>query len=326
MNILITGGAGYIGSVTLRVLRDAGHSISVLDNLSFGHRDSVPDDIPFFQGNIDQFEQVIPMEQEIDAVVHLGALISAGESMTDARRYWENNVLQTSTLLEALRKRNIKKLVFASTAAVYGNPTKTPITENSPTNPTNIYGATKLAMDNAISIEAETHGLAATSLRFFNVAGAYNGVGERHVIETHLIPLALAACNGDRPALPLFGTDYPTKDGTCVRDYIHVADLAEAILKALDALKPRQHTIYNLGNGAGFTNREVLATIEEVTGHAVPVVEQPRRSGDPAVLIASSTKAANELDWHPSRPNLREIISDAWQFYTTLSEKTPTQQ
>lgn len=317
MNILITGGAGYIGSVATRILREAGHTVSILDNLSHGHRDSVPGDVTFFHGDVAQFEQIVPADHPIDAVVHLAALISAGESMTEAPHYWENNVVQTSQLLENMRQRSIKKLVFASTAAVYGNPTKTPIPETALTAPTNIYGATKLAMDHAISIEAGSYGLAATSLRFFNVAGAYHDAGERHPVETHLIPLALQAAAGERTHLDLYGVDYPTQDGTCVRDYIHVADLADAIVLALNQLTSSTHRIYNLGNGNGFTNREVLETVKAVTGKDFPVNEQPRRAGDPTVLVASSEKALSKLGWQPKRPALEAMIRDAWEFYHT---------
>lgn len=317
MNILVTGGAGYIGSVAVRVLRDAGHTVSVLDNLSEGHRDSIPQDVAFFAGDVGEFDTVIPADEAIDAVIHLGALISAGESMEKAPHYWQQNVVQTSQLLEALRRRGIRKLVFASSAAVYGNPLETPILETASTSPTNIYGATKLAMDHAITIESETYGLAAASLRFFNVAGAYEDAGERHPTETHLIPLALEAAAGKRPYLSLFGTDYDTKDGTCVRDYIHVADLAHAMNLALSTLQSGKHVIYNLGNGNGFTNNEVLKTVKEVTGVDFAVHEEARRAGDPAVLVASSEKAKQELGWIPKTPDLQTIVEDAWRFYQT---------
>lgn len=317
MNVLVTGGAGYIGSVASRVLTKAGHTVTILDNLSHGHRESVEESIPFIEGNVGDLDQLLPENMAIDAVIHLGAFISAGESMTHPDKYWENNVVQTSRMLAALRKRHIQKLIFASTAAVYGNPTSLPINEDTATKPTNVYGATKLAMDHAITIETESYGLGATSLRFFNVAGAYEGAGEMHPSETHLIPLALAAAAGDRPALPLFGTDYPTTDGTCVRDYIHVADLADAMLCALEHTIPGEHHIYNLGNGAGFSNREVLDTIAKVTGKAVPIIESKRRDGDPAILVASSDKALRELGWKPNRPKLASIIEDAWKFYQT---------
>lgn len=323
MNIILTGGAGYIGSVTLRILREAGHSVIVVDNLSHGYRDSIPDDVEFFEGRIGDIDTLLPAEMPIDAVVHLAALISAGESMSEAPRYWQNNVVETSQLLLALRKRNVKKLVFASTAAVYGNPSTVPILEDASKIPTNVYGATKLAIDTAITIEAETYGLGATSLRFFNVAGAYGDAGERHPTETHLIPLAIAAAAGHRPGLQLYGTDYPTPDGTCIRDYIHVADLADAIVLALEQTTAGTHSIYNLGNGTGFSNRQVLHAVEAVTGRTVPVEDAPRRAGDPSILVASSARAHEQLGWKPKRPDLEVIVRDAWEFYQTL-QHTPT--
>jgi UDP-glucose 4-epimerase len=247
-------------------------------------------------------------------VVHLAAFIAAGESMQKPEKYWQNNVVSTLKMLGALRELRIPKLVFASTAAVYGNPETTPITEDARTNPTNTYGMTKLATDMAIASECVAHELAAISLRFFNVAGAYGQAGERHRQETHIIPLALDALANKRP-FTLFGDDYPTPDGSCIRDYIHVADLARAILLALTKLKPGKHAIYNLGNGNGFSNKEVVAAVQAVTGRTLEVVIGPRRAGDPAVLVASSEKARRELGWEPEQPTLEEMISDAWDFY-----------
>lgn len=315
MKILVTGGAGYIGSVTTTLLLEAGHDVVVLDNLSHGNQDAVPKGVKFIQGSITDLSKYISADEGIEAVIHLAAFIAAGESMEKPELYWQNNTVQTFEMLQAMRKLNIKKLIFASTAAVYGNPEVIPITEDSPKNPTNTYGMTKLAMDMAITSEAWAHGLAATSVRFFNVAGAYKTAGERHPVETHLIPIALQAAAGKRDHLALFGTDYETKDGTCVRDYIHVADLARAMMLALDKLQPGKHTIYNLGNGNGFTNREVISSIERVTGKKIIIKEEPRREGDPATLIASSDRALSELGWHPQRPHLDDIVSDAWRFY-----------
>lgn len=315
MNILVTGGTGYIGSVAVKILQEKGHSVSVLDNLSNSSRDSIAPDIPFFEGDFGNFDTVVPTDIHFDAVVHLGGLISAGESMHEPDTYWENNTLQTNKLLRAMRKRLIKNLIFASTAAVYGNPSEIPVTELSVTAPTNIYGATKLAADAAIGVETAASNLAAISLRFFNVAGAYKGAGERHPSETHLIPLALEAAAGKRSELTLFGTNYDTKDGSCVRDYVHVADLGYAIELALHHLQPGKHAIYNLGNGNGFTNKEVLKTVQNVTGATFTIKEEDPRTGDSAILIASSEKAKNELGWQPTKPGLDEIIKDAWEFY-----------
>lgn len=322
MNILLTGGAGYVGRVTVKMLQAAGHTVTVLDNLSNSSGEAMPEGVRFFEGNAGDVDQVLPLDVTFDAVIHLGALISASESMAEPARYWENNVVQTSQLLVAMRSRNVKKLVFASTAAVYGNPVSTPIAEDAATVPTSVYGATKLATDNAISIEAASYGLGAISFRFFNVAGSYQGVGEQHIHETHLIPLALAAAAGDRPSLELYGTDYPTPDGTCIRDYVHVADLAGAIVLALDHLTPGTHRMYNLGNGTGFTNRQVLEAIARVTGSAVPVIEKARRDGDPAVLVASNARATTELGWQPAHSQLETIIHDAWNFYRATHPHT----
>lgn len=315
MKILVTGGAGYIGSVTVRLLQEAGHDVVVLDNLSHGYRDAVPTDIPFIEGDAANIGDLVKPDDGIEAIVHLAAFIAAGESMEKPELYWQNNTLQTFEMLAGMRKLGINKLIFASTAAVYGNPVEVPITEDSPKNPTNTYGMTKLAMDMAITSEAWAHNLAATSVRFFNVAGAYQDAGERHPVETHLIPIALQAAAGKRDHLALFGTDYDTKDGTCVRDYIHVADLARAMILALDKLQPGTHTIYNLGNGNGFTNLEVIEAVERVTGKQITVNKEGRREGDPDTLIASSKRAANQLGWVPERPDLDDIVSDAWEFY-----------
>ncbi len=317
MKILVTGGAGYIGSVTSTLLLEAGHEVVVLDDLSHGNRDAVPAGARFIEGKVADFAGHISREDNIEAIIHLAAFIAAGESMEKPELYWQNNTVQTFEMLQSMRELNIKKLIFASTAAVYGNPQTVPITEDSPKNPTNTYGMTKLAMDMAITSEAWAHGLAATSVRFFNVAGAYKTAGERHPVETHLIPIALQVAAGKREYLSLFGTDYETKDGTCVRDYIHVADLARAMMLALGKLEQGKHTIYNLGNGNGFTNREVIDSIERVTARKIPIKDEPRREGDPAALIASSARAISELGWRPESPNLDDIVADAWEFYKT---------
>lgn len=317
MNILVTGGAGYIGSVTVKVLLDAGHEVTVLDNLSHGHRDAIDSRARFIEGDVSNIDSLLG-DEPYDAVVHLAAFIAAGESMEKPELYWRNNTVSSIDLLDALRKRDIKKLVFASTAAVYGNPTEIPITEDAAKNPTNTYGMTKLAIDMAITSECHAYGLDATSLRFFNVAGAYGGYGESHPNETHIIPILFDAITGKRPTFSLFGDDYPTDDGTCIRDYIHVFDLARAILLSLQTNTPGTHRIYNLANGKGFSNRHVIAAVERVTGETVPVEVKPRRDGDPAILIASSQKALDELSWEPELPELDTMILDAWEYYQAL--------
>jgi len=314
MKILVTGGAGYIGSTTATQLIEAGHEVIVLDNLSYGHRDAVPEKARFVKGDITEIGSHFSAEDGIEAVLHFGAFIAAGESVRQPDKYWHNNTIGSIKLLDAMRTLQIKKLIFSSTAAVYGNPVHIPITEDEPKKPTNPYGMTKLAVDMAISSECGAYGLAATSLRYFNVAGAYGVCGERHEPETHIIPLALAAANKQTPFY-LFGDDYPTEDGTCIRDYIHVSDLARAHLLALEHLQEGKHTIYNLGNGKGFSNKQVVAAAEAVTGKTIALEIQPRREGDPATLVASSEKAKTVLGWVPQKPTLEEMISDAWQFY-----------
>jgi UDP-glucose 4-epimerase len=314
MHVLVTGGAGYIGSVASALLLEAGYEVTVLDNLSQGFQDAIPAGAHFIEGDIADFDKHIPPSIAIDAVVHLAGFIAAGESMQMPEVYWQNNTVGTLALLNALRARGIRKFVFASTAAVYGEPVETPLTENATTTPTNVYGMTKLAADMAITSEAWAHGLDATSLRFFNVAGAYKTYGERHPHETHIIPLLFEAAKGRVSAFTIFGTDYPTIDGTCLRDYIHVYDLARAIQLSLEATHPSEHHIYNLANNKGFTNQQVVAAVKKVTGAEFPVVTGPRRKGDPAALIASNQKAKDELGWEPTIPSLETMIADAWQF------------
>ena len=322
MKLLVTGGAGYIGSVTSRLLLDAGHEVVVLDNLSYGFRDAVAPDATFVEADIADAAAVLTPDAGFDAVLHFAGLIQAGESMLKPERYWDHNVRRSLALLEAVRAAGVPKMVFSSTAAVYGNPTELPITEEATKAPTNTYGATKLTFDFALTSEAFAHGLAAVSLRYFNVAGALirddgKSVGERHDPETHLIPIALQVAAGKRDKLQLFGDDYPTVDGTCVRDYIHVHDLARAHLMAVEAATGGQHKIYNLGNGNGFSNRQVVEAAREVTGTDLPVEVAPRREGDPATLVASSQRARDELGWVPEKPTLPEMIGDAWEFYRT---------
>jgi UDP-glucose 4-epimerase len=319
VKLLVTGGAGYIGSVVTRLLLDAGHQVVVLDNLCTGYAEAVPTGAELVQARIHDADQVITREAGFDGVLHFAGLIAAGESMVRPELYWDNNVVGSLALLDAIRAAGVPRLVFSSTAAVYGNPSELPISEHAVKAPTNTYGATKLAIDHAISSEAGAYGLAAVSLRYFNVAGALirpgEMIGERHDPETHLIPIALQVAAGKRDHLQIFGEDYPTVDGTCVRDYIHVEDLARAHLLALEAATPKDHKIYNLGNGSGFTNRQVVEVVREVTGHPLPVRSAPRREGDPNELVASSERARSDLAWVPAKPTLHDMISDAWRFY-----------
>jgi UDP-glucose 4-epimerase len=319
VKLLVTGGAGYIGSVTSRLLLDAGHEVVVLDNLSNGFRDAVAPGATFVQADIADAASVLTPDAGFDAVLHFAGLIQAGESMVRPELYWDHNVRRSLALLEAVRAAGVPRFVFSSTAAVYGNPTELPITEEATKAPTNTYGATKLSFDYALTSEAFAHGLAAVSLRYFNVAGALlredGAVGERHDPETHIIPITLQVAAGKREKLQLFGDDYPTADGTCVRDYIHVHDLARAHLLAIDGATGGQHKIYNLGNGNGFSNRQVVEAAREVTGAELPVEVAPRREGDPATLVASSQRARDELGWVPEKPTLTEMIGDAWEFY-----------
>ncbi|MFE6739208.1 UDP-glucose 4-epimerase GalE [Streptomyces tubercidicus] len=309
---LVTGGAGYVGSVVAAHLLQAGHEVTVLDDLSTGHREGVPAGVHFIEGRIQDAAKWL--DPSYDAVLHFAAFSQVGESVVNPEKYWRNNVGGTMDLLAAMRDAGVRTLVFSSTAATYGEPKATPITESAETAPTSPYGASKLAVDHMISGEAAAHGLAAVSLRYFNVAGAYGSCGERHDPESHLIPLVLQVAQGKREAISVYGEDYPTPDGTCVRDYIHVADLAEAHLLALDAATAGEHLICNLGNGNGFSVREVIETVRKVTGHPIPEVAAPRRGGDPAVLVASAQTAVDRLGWRPSRADLAGIVTDAWQF------------
>ncbi|MCQ9184808.1 UDP-glucose 4-epimerase GalE [Streptomyces sp. IBSBF 2953] len=309
---LVTGGAGYVGGVVAQHLLEAGHEVVVLDNLSTGFREGVPAGATFIEGDIRDAGK--HLDDSFDAVLHFAAFSQVGESVVKPEKYWENNVGGTMALLGAMREAGVRKLVFSSTAATYGEPEQVPIVETAPTKPTNPYGASKLAVDHMISGEAAAHGLGAVSLRYFNVAGAYGAQGERHEPESHLIPLVLQVAQGRREAISVYGDDYPTPDGTCVRDYIHVADLAEAHLLAVAAAQPGEHLICNLGNGNGFSVREVVETVRKVTGHPIPEVAAPRRAGDPAVLVASAATARERLGWNPSRADLAGIVADAWQF------------
>ncbi|MER6172801.1 UDP-glucose 4-epimerase GalE [Streptosporangium sp. NPDC001681] len=314
MKLLVTGGAGYIGSAVAAQLVEAGHEVTVLDDLSTGHADAVPPGARFVEGSITEAAGVL---NGIDGVLHFAAKSLVGESVERPGLYWAHNLGGTLALLDAMRGAGVGRIVFSSTAATYGEPERSPILETDPTRPTNPYGASKLAVDTALSTFAGLYGLAAVSLRYFNVGGAYtagdgNVYRERHTTETHLIPNILAVPLGGRESVSLFGTDYPTPDGTCVRDYVHLADLARAHLLALDACSPGEHKIYNLGSGTGFSVSEVLSVCREVTGHEIPAVVRERRAGDPAVLVASAEKIRRELGWKPEHPSLRDVVADAW--------------
>ena len=315
MKLLVTGGAGYIGSVVAAKLAAAGHQVTVLDDLSTGHADAVPADVAFLPGTL-RDDAKAALGAGTDAVLHFAAKSLVGESVRYPQKYWSANLGGTLALLDAMREAGTRKIVFSSTAAVYGEPEQTPIPETAPPRPTSPYGASKIAVDTTLTEYARLHGVGAVSLRYFNVAGAFRAadggwLGERHHPETHLIPNVLAR-GGQELFVRINGIDYPTPDGTCVRDYIHVSDLADAHLLALGACEPGRHLIYNLGDGAGFSVRQVIDMCREVTGAEIIAEEGPRRSGDPAVLVASSDLIQAQLGWHASR-DLRAMVSDAWQ-------------
>ena len=318
MKLLVTGGAGYVGSVVASQLVEAGHETVVLDNLSKGHEEAVPDGARLVRGDLlDEGFVRETLAESFDGVLHFAALSLVAESVEEPERYYRNNVGGTLNLLDAMNGAGVTRLVFSSTAAVYGEPEEVPIPETAPTVPTNPYGASKLAADGMIRAVSQARGLAATSLRYFNVAGASGRFGEDHHPETHLIPLVLQAAAGTRDSVKLFGTDYPTRDGTAVRDYIHIEDLGRAHLMALEAARPGEHRVYNLGNGAGFSVLEVVEAARRVTGQQIDAVEAPRRAGDPPTLVASSDKIREELGWKPEKPELEAMISDAWTWMQT---------
>jgi UDP-glucose 4-epimerase len=317
MKILVTGGAGYIGGTVSRVLMDGGHSVTIFDNLCHSKRTALPDRAEFIEGDLADralLEKTLNAGR-FDGVMHFAALIEAGESMRKPEIYFRNNTAGTLTLLEAMLATGHKRLVFSSTAACYGEPEKTPITEDAKLQPTNAYGESKLLVEHMLNWFNQIHGLRYASLRYFNVAGAIEGYGESHEPESHLIPLVLDVALGRRANIKIFGTDYPTHDGTCVRDYIHVRDLTDAHLLALNALEKSDRLIYNIGNGQGFTVREVIGSVRRVTGKPIEVDEQPRRPGDPAVLVASSEKIKRELGWNPKFADLDKIVATAWDWH-----------
>jgi UDP-glucose 4-epimerase len=315
--ILVTGGAGYIGSVVADLLVRQGHRVTILDNLSHGHAQAVPPGAELFGVELSHRASLEALfaRCQFDAVMHFAALIEAGESMRAPELYFRNNTASTLTLFESMLAHNVKKFVFSSTAALYGDPERTPIEEDAPLHPANAYGESKLLVERMLDWFHRVHGFRYASLRYFNVAGAWEGRGEDHRPETHLIPRVLQVALGKQESISIFGNDYPTPDGTCIRDYIHVYDLAQAHLLALDALERSDPLIYNLGNGKGFSVREVIETARRVTGHPVPAGIQPRRPGDPAVLVASSAKIHRELNWTPKFATLDSIVASAWEWH-----------
>jgi UDP-glucose-4-epimerase GalE len=318
MRILIIGGAGYIGSHAVRLFLERGHDVWIYDNLRAGHRAAVPAE-RLIVGDLketDRLDQAL-VARQIEAVIHYAADCYVGESVTQPAKYYQNNVVNTLNLLECLRRHGVQRFVFSSTCATYGIPDVVPITEETPQRPINPYGRTKLAIEFALGDYAHAYGWGIAALRYFNAAGAHpdGSIGEDHSPETHLIPLVIQAALGKRPHIEVFGTDYPTPDGTCIRDYIHVDDLADAHLRALEQLKSGQQMHYNLGTGRGYSVREVIRTVEEVTGKPVPVKEGPRREGDPPALVAAADKVHRELGWTPRYAELRPIVETAWNWH-----------
>lgn len=320
MKILVLGGAGYIGSHTALELVKAGNEVIVADNLSTGYRKAVPEKAEFYEGDLHDFDFLdnLLSKEKPDAVIHFAAFSLVGESVANPLKYYDNNLCGTKVLLEAMVKNHVDKIVFSSTAATYGEPKNIPILESDPTCPTNPYGETKLAMEKMFKWTANAHGLRYVSMRYFNACGANESgtIGEAHDPESHLIPLILQVPNGQREGISIYGTDYDTPDGTCIRDYIHVTDLAQTHILAVKYLmKGGESDIFNLGNGVGYSVREVIEAARKVTGHPIPATETPRRAGDPARLVASSEKAKKILGWKPVHNSLEEIIASAWNWH-----------
>lgn len=321
MKVLVTGGAGYIGSVVTEQLVNDGHEVVVYDNLSKGHRDAVVEGARLVEGDLLEAEKLRETLDGVDAVIHMAASSLVGESVVEPAKYYHNNLVAGLVLLDAMHERGVKRIVFSSTAATYGEPEAQPIFETAPTNPTNTYGETKLAFERAMHWYEGAYGLHYASLRYFNAAGASEKCGEDHDPETHIIPITLQVAAGKRTHVEIYGEDYPTADGTCIRDYIHVIDLARAHILALSGLNERS-AIYNLGcGGDGYSVREVIETARRVTGKDIPVRMGPRRPGDPAVLIASSDKIKNELGWQPQFQDLGVIVESAWRWMLKQSER-----
>ena len=320
MNVLVVGGAGYIGSHCVRQLGAAGHRPVVLDNLVFGHRGAVAPDVPFYDAELGDEEAVgaILQREAIEVVMHFAAFAYVGESVNDPLKYYFNNSVATLHLLRTMLRHDVKKFVFSSTCATYGEPERLPIVESTPQAPINPYGQTKLDVENALKAVAHAHGLSFAAFRYFNAAGAAEdgSIGEDHHPETHLIPLVIDAATGKRPSIQVFGTDYPTPDGTCLRDYIHVDDLSRAHIAVFEKLAaPGAALFYNLGTGTPTSVREVIAAVEKITGHTVPVVEGPRRAGDPPALYADATKAKTDLGWQVKYPTIEPLVETAWKWH-----------
>jgi len=321
MNIFVTGGAGYIGSAAAQALLDAGHAVTVYDSLVTGYRLAVPQGARFIHADLaDSAALLAALEAErYDAVMHFAAFIEAGESMKDPGKFFRNNLANSLALLEAAHLAGIRRFVLSSTAAVYAS-SDAPLNEDSPIDPANAYGFSKLAIEGALDWYRRIHGMHYAALRYFNACGALPGRGEAHNPESHLIPLVLKVALGQGEAVQVYGADYPTPDGTCIRDYIHIADLISAHLLALDALAEHDKLIYNLGNGAGYSVSEVIATARRITAHPIPAVESPRRPGDAPRLVASSEKIRRELGWVPQHPDLETIIASAWEWHSSHPE------
>ncbi len=321
MKVLVTGGAGYIGSVVTHRLVEAGHEVVVIDDLSTGYAGSVPTGIEFHKTSIHQVAEILTPRAGFDGIMHLAAKIEVAESMTRPDHYWDVNLTGTIALLAAARAADVRRLIFSSTGSIYRADAQTAdelLTEESPVAPTNPYSSSKLAVDLMLAGFCRAYEMGAVSLRFFNAAGAVGALGERHEPESHLVPIVMQTAAGQRDELMLYGDDYPTPDGTCMRDYIHVSDLAAAHLLALDAIETGRHEVFNLGNGNGYSNKQVIETVRELSGRPVPVRVAPRRAGDFMVSVASSEKARRLLGWVPQRPALRDIIADAWRFHSDV--------
>lgn len=316
MNIFVTGGAGYIGSATAEALINEGHKVTVYDSLVTGHQAAIPKEAEFIHASLDDSNALMQAltSKKYDAVMHFAAFIEAGESMKDPGKFFKNNFTNSLQLMETTIKVGVRKMVFSSTAAVYQS-SEEPLTEESPIGPTNVYGHTKLMTEQALEWYRSIYGLHFAVLRYFNACGALPGRGEAHQPESHLIPRVLQIALGQAESATIFGTDYPTPDGTCIRDYIHIADLVSAHVLALNALDKKDKMIYNVGSGNGFSVRDVIETARRVTNHPIPIIEAPRRAGDSARLVASPKKIMNELGWKPQNTNLQDILSSAWEWH-----------
>lgn len=321
MNILVTGGAGYIGSATAEALLKAGHSVTVYDSLVTGHRQAVPEGAHFIQASLEDSLTLTKtlVDGKFDAIMHFAAFIEAGESMKDPRRFYQNNLINSLDLIQSAVEAGVKRFLLSSTAAVYKSSDE-PLNEDSPLGPTNVYGHTKLVIEQTLDWYRQIHGLHIAALRYFNACGALPGHGEAHQPESHLIPRVLSVPLGKLASININGTDYPTPDGTCIRDYIHIADLVSAHLLTLEALGEQDRLVYNLGNGSGYSVREVIETARAVTGHPIPATESPRRPGDPARLVASSEKIRRELGWVPGHSDSKEILESAWEWHKSHPE------